>query len=85
MNTEEAEEYFLNKFKVPDLPVYLNSTYLNKNFNNNDEINHIIPHVNLKHLLTTSIKDNIVCVGCTTRYEGKFITQVIYAPCDYEK
>lgn len=92
MNTEEAEEYFLNKFKVPDLPIYLNSTYLNKNFNNNNnnnndnhELNHIIPHVNLKHLLTTSIKDNIVCVGCTTRYEGKFITQVIYAPADYEK
>lgn len=85
MNTEEAEEYFLTKFKVPDLPIYLNSTYLNKNFNKNNTINNIIPHVNLKHLLTTSIKDNTVCVGCTIRYEGKFITQVIYAPCDYEK
>lgn len=85
MNTEEAEEYFLTKFKVPDLPIYLNSTYLNKNFNRNNTINHIIPHVNLKHLLTTSIKDNTVCVGCTIRYEGKFITQVIYAPCEYEK
>lgn len=85
MNTEEAEEYFLSKFKVPDLPIYLNSTYLNKNFNNDNQVNNIIPHVNLKHLLTTSIKDNIVCVGCTTRYEGKFVTQVIYAPCDFEK
>ncbi|KAK5779877.1 Sip1p PWA37_001757 [Arxiozyma heterogenica] len=85
MTTEEAEEYFLTKYKVPDLPIYLNSTYLNKNFNKNNTINNIIPHVNLKHLLTTSIKDNTVCVGCTIRYEGKFITQVIYAPCDYDK
>lgn len=85
MTTEEAEEYFLTKYKVPDLPIYLNSTYLNKNFNENNIINNIIPHVNLKHLLTTSIKDNTVCVGCTIRYEGKFITQVIYAPCDYDK
>lgn len=85
MTTEEAEEYFLTKYKVPDLPIYLNSTYLNKNFNKNNIINNIIPHVNLKHLLTTSIKDNTVCVGCTIRYEGKFITQVIYAPCDYDK
>lgn len=82
MNTEEAEEYFLSKFKVPDLPIYLNSQYLNKNFDN--QLNHIIPHVNLKHLLTTSIKDEIICVGCTTRYEGKFVTQVIYAPCNYD-
>lgn len=82
MDTEEAEQFFLNKFKVPDLPVYLNSQYLNKNFDS--QLNHIIPHVNLKHLLTTSIKDEIICVGCTTRYEGKFITQVIYAPCNFD-
>ncbi|CCK69432.1 Sip1p KNAG_0C03230 [Huiozyma naganishii CBS 8797] len=83
MTTEEAEEYFLTKFKVSDLPIYLNSTYLNKNFSG--EVNHIIPHVNLRHLLTTSIKEDIICVGCTTRYAGKFITQVIYAPCSYDK
>ncbi|CAB4253703.1 similar to Saccharomyces cerevisiae YDR422C SIP1 Alternate beta-subunit of the Snf1p kinase complex, may confer substrate specificity [Maudiozyma barnettii] len=79
MNADEAEKFFLTKFKVAELPVYLNSNYLNKNFNN--EVNHIIPHVNLNHLLTSSIKDEIICVGCTTRYAGKFITQVMYAPC----
>ena len=79
MNADEAEKFFLTKFKVAELPVYLNSNYLNKNFNT--EANHIIPHVNLNHLLTSSIKDEIICVGCTTRYAGKFITQVIYAPC----
>lgn len=79
MSADEAEKFFLTKFKVSELPVYLNSTYLNKNFNK--EANHIIPHVNLNHLLTSSIKDEIICVGCTTRYAGKFITQVMYAPC----
>ncbi|GMM58722.1 Sip1 protein [Maudiozyma humilis] len=79
MSAEEAEKFFLTKFKVSELPVYLNSTYLNKNFNK--DANHIIPHVNLNHLLTSSIKDDIICVGCTTRYAGKFITQVMYAPC----
>ncbi|SMN19621.1 similar to Saccharomyces cerevisiae YDR422C SIP1 Alternate beta-subunit of the Snf1p kinase complex, may confer substrate specificity [Maudiozyma saulgeensis] len=79
MSADEAEKFFLTKFKVAELPVYLNSNYLNKNFSN--EVNHIIPHVNLNHLLTSSIKDEIICVGCTTRYAGKFITQVMYAPC----
>lgn len=92
MDAEEAENLFLKKYAVPDLPVYLNSSYLNKIFHEfhqvagpssqNSSINHIIPHVNLKHLLTSSIKDGIVSVACTTRYAGKFITQVIYAPCD---
>ncbi|KAL3232142.1 SNF1 protein kinase subunit beta-1 [Nakaseomyces bracarensis] len=92
MDAEEAENLFLKKYAVPDLPVYLNSTYLNKIFHEfhqvagpsseNSSINHIIPHVNLKHLLTSSIRDGIVSVACTTRYAGKFITQVIYAPCD---
>lgn len=82
MSAEDAEAFFLNRFKVPNLPIYLNSTYLNKNFGNDQ--NHIIPHVNLNHLLTSSIKDDMVCVGCTTRYAGKFITQVLYYPCSVE-
>lgn len=93
LDAETAEQLFLDKYTVPDLPVYLNSTYLNKIFNEFQKhnshgggstgINHIIPHVNLNHLLTSSIRDEMISVGCTTRYEGKFITQVIYAPCYY--
>ncbi|AMD21655.1 HFL201Cp [Eremothecium sinecaudum] len=97
MSAQEAEEVFLEKYTVPDLPVYLNSTYLNEIFNklqqNNSmsdlakrkSLTHIIPHVNLNHLLTSSIRDEIISVGCTTRYEGKFITQIMYAPCYYKK
>lgn len=93
LDAETAEQLFLDKYTVPDLPVYLNSTYLNKIFNefqkhnsiggDSTGVNHIIPHVNLNHLLTSSIRDEMISVGCTTRYEGKFITQVIYAPCYY--
>lgn len=93
LDAETAEQLFLDKYTVPDLPVYLNSTYLNKIFNefqktnylsgNSNGLNHIIPHVNLNHLLTSSIREEMISVGCTTRYEGKFITQVIYAPCYY--
>lgn len=95
LDAETAEQLFLDKFPVPDLPVYLNSYYLNKilnefqknNYNSSGSsgINHIIPHVNLNHLLTSSIRDEMISVGCTTRYEGKFITQVIYSPCYYER
>lgn len=93
LDAETAEQLFLDKYTVPDLPIYLNSTYLNKIFNefqkhnslgnNSSGLNHIIPHVNLNHLLTSSIRDEMISVGCTTRYEGKFITQVVYAPCYY--
>lgn len=92
LDAETAEQLFLEKHTVPDLPIYLNSTYLNKIFNefqhnshngSSKRINHIIPHVNLNHLLTSSIRDEMISVGCTTRYEGKFITQVVYAPCYY--
>ncbi|AGO12668.1 AaceriADR194Cp [[Ashbya] aceris (nom. inval.)] len=95
MSAQEAEEVLVEKYPVPDLPVYLNSTYLNEIFTKlqrssvtgdvkRSSLTHIIPHVNLNHLLTSSIRDEIISVGCTTRYEGKFITQIMYAPCYYE-
>lgn len=43
---------------------------------------HIIPHVNLNHLLTSNIKNNVLSVACTTRYSGKFITQIMYSPSE---
>ncbi|SSD58708.1 uncharacterized protein SCODWIG_00469 [Saccharomycodes ludwigii] len=100
IDQETAEDYFLNKLKIPDLPVYLNSSYLNELFQKEENaeqegsvngsrkssfVHHIIPHVNLNHLLTNSIRDEVISVGCTTRYQGKFITQVIYSPCNYLK
>ncbi|CCH60673.1 hypothetical protein TBLA_0D01650 [Henningerozyma blattae CBS 6284] len=98
MDTETAEQMFLDKYPVPELPIYLNSKYMTQivgeinqpsgsgppsSLNNND-LNHIIPHVNLQHLLTSSIREEMISVACTTRYEGKFLTQILYTPCFYE-
>lgn len=43
---------------------------------------HILPHVNLNHLLTSNIKNEVLSVACTTRYSGKFITQIMYSPSE---
>lgn len=88
-DVEGAERFFLMKYPLTELPLYLNSSFLNKLFQEITEseskhVNHIIPHVNLNHLLTSSIRDDMISVACTTRYSGKFITQVMYAPCGYE-
>ncbi|CEP65013.1 Sip1p LALA0_S17e00188g [Lachancea lanzarotensis] len=90
IDSQAAEEAFLQQYPTPDLPVYLDSSFLNAVFSrfqkkneSNSRVNHIVPHVNLNHLLTSSIRDEIISVGCTTRYEGKFITQIIYTPCYY--
>ncbi|KAH3673119.1 hypothetical protein WICMUC_003875 [Wickerhamomyces mucosus] len=90
----EIDESFLHKNPIPELPIYLNNSYLNKQFNqvhpqatanqpvtNMKGLNfHIIPHVNLNHLLTSNIKDEVLTVACTTRYKGKFVTQIMYSP-----
>ncbi|SCV01058.1 LAME_0G13784g1_1 [Lachancea meyersii CBS 8951] len=90
LDSQAAENAFLQQYPTPDLPVYLDSSFLNAVFSrfqkkneSNSRVNHIVPHVNLNHLLTSSIRDEIISVGCTTRYEGKFITQIIYTPCYY--
>lgn len=94
-----AEQIFLKRYPVPDLPVYLNSQYLNRIFNdetpnstvsNNSDadtgqsVNHIIPHVNLNHLLTSKMSNSMISVVCSTRYRGKFVTQVLYSPIEHE-
>ncbi|CCH45796.1 5'-AMP-activated protein kinase subunit beta-1 [Wickerhamomyces ciferrii] len=65
----------------------LQDVQLQKNKNNiiSSGLNsHIIPHVNLNHLLTSNIKNNVLSVACTTRYSGKFITQIMYSPSGNE-
>ncbi|SCU88960.1 LANO_0D03554g1_1 [Lachancea nothofagi CBS 11611] len=90
LDSQAAEKAFLEQYPTPDLPVYLDSSFLNAVFSrfqkkneSTSRVNHIVPHVNLNHLLTSSIRDEIISVGCTTRYEGKFLTQIIYTPCYY--
>ncbi|WLF79299.1 hypothetical protein PVL30_003051 [Lodderomyces elongisporus] len=39
-------------------------------------------HVILNHLMTTSIKNEVLTVACITRYSGKFVTQIMHSPAD---
>ncbi|EMG46118.1 hypothetical protein G210_3647, partial [Candida maltosa Xu316] len=39
-------------------------------------------HVILNHLMTTSIKNDVLTVACITRYSGKFVTQIMHSPAD---
>lgn len=50
---------------------------------NKDAYHLLIPnHVILNHLMTTSIKNDVLTVACITRYLGKFVTQIIHSPAD---
>ncbi|ODV78281.1 carbohydrate-binding module family 48 protein [Suhomyces tanzawaensis NRRL Y-17324] len=50
----------------------------------NKEAYHLsIPnHVILNHLMTTSIRNEVLTVACITRYSGKFVTQIMHSPAD---
>ncbi|CUM49763.1 5'-AMP-activated protein kinase beta subunit, interation domain-containing protein [Debaryomyces fabryi] len=50
----------------------------------NQEAYHLsIPnHVILNHLMTTSIRNDVLIVACITRYSGKFVTQIMHSPAD---
>lgn len=50
---------------------------------NNQNYHLSIPnHVILNHLMTTSIRNEVLTVACITRYLGKFITQIMHSPAD---
>lgn len=53
----------------------------------NNEAYHLsIPnHVILNHLMTTSIRNDILTVACITRYSGKFVTQIMHSPAETEQ
>lgn len=50
----------------------------------NKEAYHLlIPnHVILNHLMTTSIRNDVLTVACITRYSGKFVTQIMHSPAE---
>lgn len=52
----------------------------------NQEAYHLsIPnHVILNHLMTTSIRNDVLTVACITRYSGKFVTQIMHSPADHQ-
>lgn len=50
----------------------------------NKEPSHLaVPnHVILNHLMTTSIRNEVLTVACITRYSGKFVTQIMHSPAE---
>lgn len=53
---------------------------------NAEALHLLIPnHVILNHLMTTSIRNDVLTVACITRYSGKFVTQIMHLPADTEK
>lgn len=50
---------------------------------NRESYHQSIPnHVILNHLMTTSIRNDVLTVACITRYSGKFVTQIMHSPAD---
>ncbi|ODV62222.1 AMPKBI-domain-containing protein [Ascoidea rubescens DSM 1968] len=45
-----------------------------------NEVLEVPNHVILNHLITTSIKNDILTVACITRYSEKYVTQIMYTP-----
>ncbi|CCK68508.1 Sip2p KNAG_0B00600 [Huiozyma naganishii CBS 8797] len=69
----------------PELPSQLERCILN---NKNEDTDNgpcelTTPnYVTLNHLLTSSIKNNMLCLGCSVRYRQKYVTQVYYTPLE---
>lgn len=52
---------------------------------NHEALHLLIPnHVILNHLMTTSIRNDVLTVACITRYSGKFVTQIMHLPAEAE-
>lgn len=93
--TREIPEIFadpeaLDKFSSieftppPQLPPHLDGVILNTNWTEKDN-NSVLPipnHVVLNHLATTSIKHNVLAVASVSRYQAKYVTQILYSPIE---
>lgn len=80
---EVMEQFVASDFVTPpQLPPHLESVILNSNSNEKDN-NSVLPipnHVVLNHLVTTSIKHNVLAVASISRYSRKYVTQILYVP-----
>ena len=65
----------------PPLPPHLRHIILNKPPQLKDTAALPVPqHVALNHLYCTAIRDNMMVLGITQRYQTKFVTTVYYSP-----
>lgn len=82
---EALDKYSSIEFTPPpQLPPHLDGVILNTNWTEKDN-NSVLPipnHVVLNHLATTSIKHNVLAVASVSRYQAKFVTQILYSPIE---
>ena len=65
----------------PRLPPHLNKVILNSEPQSNDPTVLPVPHhVMLNHLYALSIRDKVMVLATTTRFQQKYVTTVLYKP-----
>ncbi|XXH00235.1 Enhancer of polycomb-like protein 1 [Hypoxylon texense] len=64
----------------PSLPGFLSKPIMNNNtlIKDDNSVLNMPNHTVLNHLATCSIKNNVLAVSATTRYQNKYVTTVIY-------
>ncbi|KAI1765591.1 carbohydrate-binding module family 48 protein [Hypoxylon sp. FL1150] len=64
----------------PSLPGFLSKPIMNNNtlIKDDNSVLNMPNHTVLNHLATCSIKNNILAVSATTRYQNKYVTTVVY-------
>ncbi|KAK2069607.1 hypothetical protein P8C59_004169 [Phyllachora maydis] len=66
----------------PTLPSFLGKPILNHAtlIKDDNSVLNMPNHTVLNHLMTSSIKNNILAVSGTTRYKDKYVTTIVYKP-----
>lgn len=78
-NVSDSVKILQDGFKRPTLRRADSSYYAS----NKEALHLSVPnHVILNHLMTTSIRNDVLTVACITRYSGKFVTQIMHSPAD---
>ena len=71
----------INDKEPPRLPPHLNKVILNSENSSNDPTLLPVPHhVMLNHLYALSIRDRVMVLATTSRYQQKYVTTVFYKP-----
>ncbi|KAI1106089.1 carbohydrate-binding module family 48 protein [Jackrogersella minutella] len=84
--TEETASYRLSALALerlpppPSLPGFLSKPILNNTtlIKDDNSVLNMPNHTVLNHLATCSIKNNVLAVSATTRYQNKYVTTIIY-------
>ncbi|OTB05765.1 carbohydrate-binding module family 48 protein [Hypoxylon sp. CI-4A] len=83
---EDTSQYRLSALALerlpppPSLPGFLSKPIMNNTslIKDDNSVLNMPNHTMLNHLATCSIKNNVLAVSATTRYQNKYVTTVIY-------